>query len=315
MPKIVAAAVAGGIGAVTVSTAAMGDDGCEGMTCQQPVVPTPDARAVQLQEWKTDLAERWYEKKLAGEPLGDLADDLKAWAEAAGIPGEFDDLTRDSLPLPRAESVAQGGAGLAGAVPSSESPKSEQYTLWMATQDQANDYYCGPATAFMINNHLCAVFYESPCKSADEGYKLTQQNLARWEYLDTDVSGTGLGVNWLYALNGWWTDPRSTEGWYGITTLPSENQYVMALAFDVDRLYPLSLDTYQGPGGDRLVDWPFDDEEYLHYVVGAGYGYWGGLTTYIDPCDVLPAPDAYGYHYDYSSAMMAGLVHGLGMVW
>jgi len=139
-----------------------------------------------------DLARRQYAKLLAGEPIGSLEREWKEWASSVSAP---DPVAVDD--------------SFSAMIAASKSLSPISY------QEQANDYYCGPASGWVVNKYVGNKYYGTT--SSYKGESLTQQNLALAAYLATTTDGTGLGTNWMRGLNKWWDGTEA--GWYALDYL------------------------------------------------------------------------------------------------
>jgi hypothetical protein len=166
---------------------------------------------------------------VAREPLGDLADDMKAWAREVGEPNVFGDITRETVPYGSVEDGSQAGQTFPAVTAAWCPPLREENSLGFGLpyrEGQNKSYYCGPASALIANIYNANCHYDNWCP--DHDLPLTQENLAAPVHLNTDEvddpepsptpqydeRSTGFGTYWLRALNGWWREDGGEDGWY-----------------------------------------------------------------------------------------------------
>jgi hypothetical protein len=300
------ATLAGGLG-VLAASGVSADGPCQSKHCTQPA-STPNAEQIALGKQKQDLAARYFEKAKTGEPLGSLADDMKAWEKSVGD-NTSADITRDTIAGPEARTAAEMSAA-------ASSNKKTLATNWY---EQVKWYYCGPATAWVVDFWSSNKFHNSQTNSW-RGDPLGQPNLAGSNWLQTTEEpdpnpGTGFGTNWLTTLNCWWSN-CGTSGWYLQQWAPVDSFYTSDLKYSIDRNHPLVLDTVAwANSGPRLFGYR-NDREYWHYVTGNGYDYTTGYkTTYTDTYNTKQTTKSLGQHTGFDNSLMITLLNTRGYYW
>lgn len=244
--------------------------------------PTGHDRAAEAR--KQAIAKRYYERKTRGESTEDI--DLETRA-LFGAPG------------PTPEAAAALGK-----------------TLFVSWQQQQNGYYCGPASAWIVNNWNGDHFFGGRKTSLNEGWTLTQDNLASSSYLSTTTSGTSFSSGvWGNGLNKWLTG--SSSWWYYLTWSPSLATYKADLVYDIDTDHPFVIDVHISHATGYLVGYSYCDGspgcEWWHYVAVNGYYSYGDTTDYTDPYNT--GHGSLGAHYGFSSATIVSLIAARGMIW
>lgn len=210
------------------------------------------------------------------------------------------------VPEALAEIETYAGAGTRSIVENSVTNISK--TLYPNYQEQQTIYYCGPASAWIVNNWVGV--HKWSRTTSYLGEQLTQANLASSSYLATTTDGTVFSTTtWPRALNKWWNGSES--GWYYLSSSPSLTVYQNDLVSDIDAEYPLVLDVHMSSSNGYLVG--YTSGELWHYVVANGYGSYGTTTDYTDPYNT--GNGSLGWHFGFSSSAIATLIHDYGMVW
>ena len=119
---------------------------------------------------------------------------------------------------------------------------------------QPNGYYCGPASGYMVLNHLGA-------RTSENGAPLTMDNLAR--YMGVDSSGAD-STGFRNALNNW-------LGWSAYQTIasPSYDQVRDAVMGAFSTGYPTVVHTYERRGGPHYNG--HGNSSMGHFMVVDGY--------------------------------------------
>lgn len=160
-------------------------------------------------------------------------------------------------------------------------------SLSLTWAKQINGYYCGPASAYMVLNHLGVK------KSKDvKNTTLTQANLAGSNYLGTTSGG---GTAWASkkmhsTLNKW----TGTTGWAATNAPTNDGQKLIATAGAFVRNIgqknrALLMGTVEFNGGAHYNNHP-TNKTIGHWVVGYGYAPTGfriadpaaGITNYTN---------------------------------
>ena len=159
---------------------------------------------------------------------------------------------------------------------------------------QPNGYYCGPASGYMVLNHLGA-------RTSKSGTSLTMDNLAL--YMGVDSSGTD-SSGFRNALNNW-------LGWdaYQSIASPSYDQVHNAVMSAFSTGYPTVVHTYERRGGPHYNG--HGNSSMGHFMVVDGYdtatdavlhrGSVGGRLVGVFP-EVLVSQPA-GIHGDVHHAL------------
>jgi hypothetical protein len=239
------------------------------------VPPTQEeAEAARIKE---DLARRYYDAKIAR----DYSSSLRAEVES-----------------------------LAGVAPDDVNINAIAVYLYPSWQEQQTSYYCGPASAWVVNNWNGDHFFDGRKTSYNEGWSLTQANLASSKYLNTSVSGTDFNsTRWDNALDTWLS--WYPYWWYYLTWSPDYSYYVNALVWDIDTNHPFVADVHMSPANGYLPG--YSSGYWAHYVTIRGYGSYGATTAYVDTYDT--GSGSLGYHSGFSSESMVTLVHDRGIIW
>jgi len=177
--------------------------------------------------------------------------------------------------------------------------------LSVTTPEESTSYYCGPASGVAVLNW---VYSGSPAWNGDS---VTQSNLAKSNWLKTDANQETdfYASTWVHTLNSW-TD-GTDSGWYELGYSPSSVSYENDMVLDIDNSYPLVDDVYTTSSTGYLVG--YSSGIWYHYVVGSGYGSYGGTTTYDDPYD--SGSGSLGRHYGFSNTTMVSMLGSFGIVW
>ena len=119
---------------------------------------------------------------------------------------------------------------------------------------QPNGYYCGPASGYMVLNHLGA-------HTSESGVSLTMDNLAG--YMGVDSSGTD-STGFLNALNNWLGRYD-----YQLIASPSYDQVHSAVMDAFSTGYPTVVHTYERRGGPHYNG--HGNSSMGHFMVVDGY--------------------------------------------
>ena len=247
----------------------------------EPTGPQP-ASAVLASKLKSEFFAGYYAHRKAGGTLADFKD-LTA----------LDDILNGGVPLELSVAMAYPAESSAMSLPS------PQY------QAQTNDYYCGPASAWVALKHL-------GMGNNYWGASLIQSNLATDYWLRTDTFlQTPRENNWRMTLNGW--VDRTEEGWYLVHTYGS-----FAPAEDVASKFAANIDGYHAPimnvwmttTRGKLPGWQ-NYSDVKHYVPGFGYAQYGDYLHYVEVFN----PATLGYKYNITKELFASIVASYGMIW
>lgn len=179
------------------------------------------------------------------------------------------------------------------------------HSLGAAYQLQSTDYWCGPASGWIVMNWL------GYGASAYNGNALNQTNLASGTWMNTTSGGTNLGDDpWRKTLNGWTSPTQSQAGWYIINWGPAASTISSDLAFDIDHYYVLIYDVHMSAAHGKLPGYSGYTEAW-HYVAGNGYSNYGALTDWIDPF----TGGSPGYNYAYDVNLLVPMMSDFGMIW
>jgi Peptidase_C39 like family len=258
------------------------------------------------------------------EPLSDLerarADDksavAKRYAAHKRAGGTYDQFKTEILAL---ELRLNGGLPLPGGVsdpnrrggpkPGHLKPSASHYGSYQnyltptpTWQYQQTNYYCGPASAWIALTRAGA-------GNSYLGQSLTQGNLAASGWLNTSSSsGTGLGANWTWTLNGW--SDGTSSGWYVVDWAPSSNDVEVQVQLNIDNGFVPVLDVWMNATYGYLHSGYQAYGQVWHYVAGYGYHAYGYNVYYIDPWSVVqPGPQS------DTAVLFASLMQSHGMIW
>ncbi len=188
--------------------------------------------------------------------------------------------------------------------------------LYVPQQPQANNYYCGPATAEEILSGL-------GWTTGPHGESLSQSVLANTNYLHTDADG---GTNWNPyvmgpTLNAWTRSsfyaPVNGSGVGGGFTVTT---FTYDLTTDIDNGWPLvgNIVEYSGTNNPHLVGHPQSATIY-HWIAIRGYNNYGSTTDYADSISgdswIWPWAVNVPPYSSISSSAMTTLLNGKGYIW
>lgn len=222
-----------------------------------------------------------------------------AYRKAGGLPTGFKD--------PQAlDGILNGGSplnlSLTMAYPANSPAKSLPSPQFQAQQ---NDYYCGPASAWVAMTHL-------GIGNNHFGAPLTQSNLGTWYWLETDVGlQTPRGENWRKTLNGWVTG--SSNGWYVVHSYGSfaaAEDVASKFTANIDHSYAPIMNVWMTPGRGMLPGWQ-NYTDVKHYVPGFGYAQYGDYLHYVE----VFTPATLGYKYNITKEAFSRIVASYGMIW
>lgn len=167
--------------------------------------------------------------------------------------------------------------------------------LGLALYKQETDYYCGPASAYMV--------------LIPHTRNLTQSQLAK--ELGTTTSGTGLGSNWIPVMKKYSYRDYSVISGSSKTPAAMTDTAIATMA----QGYGVVYNTVQYANGSaRLVGYDNLNFDVYHYVAGGGYDNSNPSSRdciYLDPTNVRSS--AYGYH-TIKFGTMCTLIHDRGMI-
>lgn len=252
------------------------DAGRSGRCDGRPERIPPTQAEIEAGRRKEDLARRYHQAKTASEDRSSLMAEVRL---------------------------------LAGVAPDEVTIKSIAVYLYPSWQEQETSYYCGPASAWVVNNWNGDHFFAGRKTSYNEGWSLTQDNLASSTYLNTSVSGTAFSSTlWDNALDVWFA---GTSWWYSLKWSPDYSYYVDALTLDIDTNHPFVADVHMSPANGYLPG--YSSGYWAHYVAIRGYGSYGATTAYVDTYDT--GAGSLGFHSGFSSQSMVTLVQARGIIW
>jgi hypothetical protein len=173
-------------------------------------------------------------------------------------------------------------------------------------QAQINNYYCGPASAWVAMTHR-------GIGSNHFGASLNQPNLGTWYWLETDTyTATPRGENWRKTLNGW--VDGTNDGWYVVHSYgsyaPAED-VASKFASNIDNSYAPVLNIWMNSSRGYLPGWTSGWGEVRHYVPGFGYAQYGDYLHYVE----VFQPVGLGRKYNITKEFFAGILGGKGMIW
>jgi hypothetical protein len=176
-------------------------------------------------------------------------------------------------------------------------------------QQQINECYCGPASAWMAmaskgigNNYF--------------GAALTQDNLATSFWLSTSgpptCNGTARGSNWPHTLNAW--VDQTDAGWYLVTNYTGwadAADVASKFVTDIDNQYAPIMNIWMNSSRGYLPGWSGYTDVH-HYVPGYGYSGYGDYFNYVE----VFGPVTAGYKSGVTKELFAAIIqYGMGMIW
>lgn len=197
-------------------------------------------------------------------------------------------------------------------------------------QAQTNNYYCGPATAWMMLDSLglYTSAYDHAALGAPGSPALS--TLANTTYLETDkwqetpwmVSSTDWPMG--QSLSAWWSGSYNS-GYYNQLASPSVETERVDTKYDVAAGYPLALNTTEYNGsGYHLPGHPTSGYWYSwgpigHWIDNNGYQNNGYIVEYQDPATYFDPPRYTGWNVQSDNFVnltdINTLVQNHGIVW
>lgn len=177
-----------------------------------------------------------------------------------------------------------------------------------AYQEQINECFCGPASAWMALKHRGA-------GNNHFGAALNQDNLSTWYWLETDQAcpgeGTPRGTNWEHTLNSW--VDATDDGWYLLTPYDYADAADVAgkVVVNIDYGYAPVFNIWMNTSRGYLPGWSSAYGEVKHYVPGRGYTSYGDYFNYIE----VFAPVTSGYKNGITKERFAGILSNMGIIW
>lgn len=183
------------------------------------------------------------------------------------------------------QTAARNGASPQSCPPQDPCPPPSR-VLAVDHAGQIKDYYCGPATGFMI------LRYEGEGASAYNGAALTQTNVAGPNHMRTDINGS---TPWLSnafrdGLNRW--RQGTDTGFYVKLPDPSNSQLRAALVSDIDNHMPFGVSTIESRGELHYNGHP-RDQLIGHWIAAQGYLNSRDTASFDDPAGNSPALSFY----------------------
>ncbi|MDQ1293625.1 MAG: hypothetical protein QG608_1506 [Actinomycetota bacterium] len=183
----------------------------------------------------------------------------------------------------------------------------------VAHHAQVRSYYCGPAAAYSIIEYVRG----TKKKSAWDGRRLSQTNLARSPYLNTDARrATPWSAGRMkVTLNRWISG--SNKGWYVDKASPTPAEFKKALAWNIDRRRPFAVDAVEMRGNKHYNGHPVN-QTIGHWLVVRGYSGSGAVAHFVDP---LARSSAVGwsnprpYFTGTPTAFTKNFLQSNGMTW
>lgn len=169
--------------------------------------------------------------------------------------------------------------------------------LGLTAVHQQRDYWCGPASAYMLLAYKGVAHYPG-----NPDRVLNQENLA--DDLDTTEDGTDLN-NMPTVINNW----RSSQ-FYVIKWAPTTGQVMDYTRSDYVYNYPVIYDAHMCSSYGYLAGW---STETWHYVTGDGYNDGSQEVHYYDPWGA-DGSATYGAHW-IAASTVSSVLRELGMVW
>src|SRR5699024_10943468 len=139
---------------------------------------------------------------------------------------------------------------------------------------QETDWWCGPATAYMVIDQLSSDDRVDDTQS-NSGAKLSQSALADNAYTDSKTSGTYL-TDMRKTLNKW-----TGQKFYDVLDNPSPRDFRGALLGDIDRNQSFAVAALEEAGGPHYNGHP-TSMTVDHWVAAKGYSDGGDVTRFAD---------------------------------
>lgn len=152
--------------------------------------------------------------------------------------------------------------------------KSNSVNLTQVAQEV--DWWCGPATAYMVIDQLASDGRIDDTRSVN-GSDLSQSTLAASDYTDADGGGGTYRDSMKKALNSW-----TGTNYYDVLSNPSPRDFKAALTENIDRGQSFAVAALESAGGPHYNGHPYS-MTVDHWVAAKGYDYHGKVTEFADP--------------------------------
>lgn len=153
-----------------------------------------------------------------------------------------------------------------------------QKLLSLTQYAQTKNYYCGPATGYMM------LRYMGKTTSVYDGATLSQTNLANSTYMQTETYHATKWASGRFplSLNRWMYGSGSGTLQFHAIPKPSAALTKSAVVSRIDKTSPFAADTVEIAGGAHYNNHP----SYLtigHWIAGYGYKVSGSTVCFADP--------------------------------
>ena len=195
---------------------------------------------------------------------------------------------------------------------------SQLYLCALNQVPQAEDYYCGPASAYSVLGALGNW-------TSYNNESLDQYTLANTVYLETDAHGetpwsTCPGCRPMPESINFWRG-GSYSGYYEAVGLPDSvdaTTYMNNLQYDIYYGYPVVGNAWERVDQAHLAGHP-PSLDIKHWVPVYGYSNYGATTAYADPVNGTSfwtwSPNVPRYSYIDSATLANAMLNGRGYVW
>lgn len=160
---------------------------------------------------------------------------------------------------------------------------------------QGEDWWCGPATAYIMIKGMKHYGKISTTDSSLAGSALTQSRLASDSYLKANGGGGTQRADMRNGINKW-----IGHNWFNILNEPTPAEFKAKLVNNIGKGYAVAVAAYE-PAGERHYNGHPVNQSVDHWVVARGYTTDVSKTHFIDPATtVWSAPEPYFSHYTNS---------------
>jgi hypothetical protein len=179
-------------------------------------------------------------------------------------------------------------------------------SLPLTQYGQNKNYYCGPASGYMI------LKYKGNATSVYNGASLSQANLAKPAHMDTDDGATEWASHgFRIGLNRW--RQGSSSGFFVDLANPSATDVEVALTYDIyQQTMPFGADTVEIAGGTHYNGHPVN-QTIGHWVTAYAYSSSGATGSWADPSTSVWASAS--PKFSYNTANFTNRFINNGITW
>lgn len=162
---------------------------------------------------------------------------------------------------------------------------------------QERDYWCGPATAYILIKGMKHYGKISTTNSAPAGSALTQSRLAGSPYVDANDGNGTQAVDMRKGINKW-----IGHNWFNILNNPTSAEFKAKVKNNIGKGYGIAVATYE-PANDRHYNNHPENKPIYHWVVARGYTKNLSKTHFVDPAtNVWANANVQPYFSHYSNS-------------